>query len=336
MTSGHLEIETKYDVDGDFELPALDGLDGVARVGRPVEYGLEAVYHDTDDLRLLRARVTLRRRTGGPDAGWHLKLPAGAARREVHAPLGRASSEPPEAVIAPVAGILRSARTAPVATVRTRRMVTSLLDADGHVLVEVADDTVTATAFAAGAGRPAEVHTWREVEVELGDGDGDGDAALAAAVGERLTAAGARSSASPSKVGRVLAGRLAGEARAGTEKGQNGAGQFVLAALRDQLADLQAADVLLRTEQPDAVHQVGVAARRLRSTLTAFRPVLDRDATRPLRDELAWLGRQLAEARDREVALTHLRTVVAAEPEELVLGPVAARLQQLHLREERS
>lgn len=332
MTSGHLEIETKYDVDGDFELPALDGLDGVARVGRPVEYGLEAVYHDTDDLRLLRARVTLRRRTGGPDAGWHLKLPAGVARREVHAPLGRASSEPPEAVIAPVAGILRSARTAPVATVRTRRMVTSLLDADGHVLVEVADDTVTATAFAGGAGRPAEVHTWREVEVELGDGD----AALAAAVGERLTAAGARSSASPSKVGRVLAGRLAGEARAGTEKGQNGAGQFVLAALRDQLADLQAADVLLRTEQPDAVHQVGVAARRLRSTLTAFRPVLDRDATRPLRDELAWLGRQLAEAREGEVALTHLRTVVAAEPEELVLGPVAARLQQMQLRGERA
>jgi CHAD domain-containing protein len=274
----------------------------------------------------------LRRRTGGSDAGWHLKLPAGAARREVHAPLGRASSEPPETVITPVAGILRGARTGPVATVRTRRMVTSLLDADGHVLVEVADDAVTATAFAGGAGRPAEVHTWREVEVELGDGD----AALAAAVGERLTAAGARSSASPSKVGRVLAGRLAGEARAGTEKGQNGAGQFVLAALRDQLADLQAADVLLRTEQPDAVHQVRVAARRLRSTLAAFRPVLDRDATRPPRDELARLGRELAEARDGEVALTHLRTVVAAEPEELVLGPVAARLQQLQLRGERA
>jgi CHAD domain-containing protein len=216
--------------------------------------------------------------------------------------------------------------------VRTRRMVTSLLDADGHVLVEVADDTVTATAFAGGAGRPAEVHTWREVEVELGHGD----AALAAAVGERLTAAGARSSASPSKVGRVLAGRLAGEARAGTEKGQNGAGQFVLVALRDQLAGLQAADVLLRTEQPDAVHQVRVAARRLSSTLAAFRPVLDRDATRPLRDELAWLDRQLAEARDAEVALTHLRTVVTAEPEELVLGPVAARLQQLQVRGERS
>src|SRR4051812_49755983 len=162
MTSGHLEVETKYDVDEAFVVPDVAGLAGVASVDAPVEHQLEAVYFDTADLRLLRSRVTLRRRTGGPDAGWHLKLPAGVARREVHAPLDRASSEPPEAVIAPVTGILRSARTAPVATVRTRRMVTSLLDADGHVLVEVADDTVTATAFAGGAGRPAEVHTWRE------------------------------------------------------------------------------------------------------------------------------------------------------------------------------
>jgi CHAD domain-containing protein len=96
---------------------------------------------------------------------------------------------------------------------------------------------------------------------------------------------------------------------------------------------LQAADVLLRTDQPDAVHQVRVAARQLRSTLAAFRSVLDRSVTEPLRDELSWLGGQLADARDAEVALEHLRSLVAAEPEELVLGPVAARLQQNQLRE---
>ena len=114
------------------------------------------------------------------------------------------------------------------------------------------------------------------------------------------------------------------------------AGEFVRATLRDQLAALQSADVLLRTEQPDAVHQVRVAARRLRSTLAAFRAVLDRDATDPVREELAWLGAELSRARDEEVALTHLRDLVAAEPVELVLGPVAARLQQSLLREERA
>jgi CHAD domain-containing protein len=61
--------------------------------------------------------------------------------------------------------------------------------------------------------------------------------------------------------------------------------------------------------------------------------VLDRAVTDRLRDELSWLGGQLASARDGEVALGHLRAVVAAEREELVLGPVAARLQQAQLRE---
>lgn len=334
MTSGHLEIETKYDVAEGFELPALEGLDGVATVDPPVEHALEAVYHDAVDLRLLRARVTLRRRTGGPDAGWHLKLPAGTARRELHAPLGRAAKKPPHAVTAPVVGILRGAPTAPVANLSTRRVVHCLRDGAGRVLAEIADDTVTATALAADAGHPSEVHAWREVEVELVDGD----AALAAAVGERLTAAGARPSASASKVGRVLAGRLDGDAEAPADQPgkRRTAGEFVRAAIGAQVAALEAADVQLRTEQPDAVHQVRVAARRLRSTLTAFRDVIDRDATAPLREELSWLGLQLSEARDHEVAVAHLRDVVSAEPEELVLGPVAARLQQNQLREERA
>jgi CHAD domain-containing protein len=336
VTRGHLEIETKYDVGVDFVLPGLDGLDGVASVDPPVEHALEAVYHDAEDLRLLRARVTLRRRTGGPDAGWHLKLPAGAARRELHAPLGRTTKTPPRSVLAPVVGILRGAPAGPVATLHTRRVVTSLRDDGGRLLAEVADDTVTATALGVGAGRPAEVHTWREVEVELADGNAEAGAALATAVGERLIAAGARPSASPSKVGRVLAGRLADDAGTRTPGEAQAAGEFVLAALRQQVAGLQAADVQLRTEQPDAVHQIRVAARRLRSTLVAFRTVLDREATEPLREELAWLGGQLAAARDDEVTLAQLRAVVAAEPGELVLGPVAARLQQLQLREERA
>jgi CHAD domain-containing protein len=331
VTSGHLEVETKYDVDEGFAVPDVSGLPDVATVDEPVEHLLEAVYLDTDDLRLLRARVTLRRRTGGSDAGWHLKLPAGTARRELHAPLGRAVKNPPKGFLAPVTGILRDARTGPVATLRTRRVTTVLRDAEGRALAEVADDTVTSTALATGPDQPAEVQSWREVEVELVQGTED----LLAAVGERLVGAGARPSASASKVGRVLAARLAAvepSAPRGRKKGRRRAGEFVLAALREQVAALQQADVQLRTEQPDAVHQLRVSARRLRSTLAAFRAVLDRDATAPIREELAWFGGQLSDARDDEVALAHLRNLVAAQPEELVLGPVAARIQQTAIR----
>ncbi|MFF5138476.1 CYTH domain-containing protein [Streptomyces sp. NPDC013157] len=49
---------------------------------------LDAVYYDTDYLRPAGSSAALRRRTGGTDAGWHLKLPlSGDSREEVPAPL---------------------------------------------------------------------------------------------------------------------------------------------------------------------------------------------------------------------------------------------------------
>jgi len=353
----HLEIERKFDVDETFVLPGLDGVPGVVEVREPVEHALEAAYYDTADLRLARARVTLRRRTGGTDAGWHVKLPAVAgARRELHSPLGRAAKTPPKAVLEPVLGIVRRAPAAQVATLRTRRVVTELVDAAGRVLAEVADDHVTGTALPAGPGEAAVVTTWREVEVELVDGDDE----LLAAVSAAVLDAGARPADSPSKLTRVLADRLAAvegpelpqpapAAAAGSKKGkgrkkrkkeQRGrtsaapAGEVVRAALALQVRALQDADLLVRTGQPDGVHQVRVACRRLRSTLAAFRPVLDRTQTDPLREELAQVGSALSPTRDAEVALSHLRELVAAQPVELVLGPVAARLQQAALEDE--
>jgi CHAD domain-containing protein len=88
---------------------------------------------------------------------------------------------------------------------------------------------------------------------------------------------------------------------------------------------------MVRTDQPDAVHKLRVACRRLRSIFAAYRHVLDRAVTEPLRTELRWLGAELSDARDDEVALVHLRELVASEPPELVLGPVVARLQQTAL-----
>jgi CHAD domain-containing protein len=330
MASEQLEVERKFDVGPEFAVPDLTGLGEVAAVEGPVEHDLEAVYYDTSDLRLIGSRITLRRRTGGTDEGWHLKLPADdGARWERHSPLGRAVKRPPRAVIAPVLGVLRGAPAGPVTTLRTRRLVTLLRDADGRVLAEVADDTVTATTPAPDPSTPVEVRSWREVEVELGSGDVD----LLAAVAERLVAVGARPSESASKVGRALAGRLAATPplAEGPQSGLS-AGEVVVDALRAQVAALQTADVMVRTNRPDAVHKLRVAARRLRSITAAVRPVLDRTATDPLREELRWLGRELSEARDDEVAVAHLRDLVAAEPEELVLGPVAARLQQTALK----
>jgi CHAD domain-containing protein len=100
----------------------------------------------------------------------------------------------------------------------------------------------------------------------------------------------------------------------------------VLARLREQLAELRLREAQVRDDEPDAVHRMRVALRRLRSALATFRPVLDRGLTEPLRAEMKWVAGSLGKARDSEVLRERLMSDLAAEPAELVHGPVARRL----------
>ena len=92
------EIERKFDVDETAVTPSFDGLTSVAQVDALPVQTLDAVYYDTAGHDLARHRITLRRRTGGVDAGWHLKLPAGDnapdARTEIRLPLDGAGDVP--------------------------------------------------------------------------------------------------------------------------------------------------------------------------------------------------------------------------------------------------
>src|SRR5215475_7279446 len=119
------ETEAKYEAPAGAPLPRLDGLRRVAGTSWPAGEQLEAEYYDTDDLRLIRAGVTLRRRRGGHDAGWHLKLPVGTdTRREIRLPLGRAARHVPGELAELVRGYTRGDALGPVAqigTIRQRR-----------------------------------------------------------------------------------------------------------------------------------------------------------------------------------------------------------------------
>ena len=205
-----LEIERKYAVEAGFVLPDLSAVPGVAAVTGPDTYHLTAVYLDTPGLDLAAARITLRRRTGGVDAGWHLKLPAEAeARREVHAPLGPGGEPVPEELSGLVAETIHGRPLRPIARLQTTRTVRRLTDAAGQVLAEVADDEVTGSlpdqdACATDAPPdPAAWRTataWREVEIELGHGT----AGLLDEAGRLLLQAGARPSPSASKLRQLL------------------------------------------------------------------------------------------------------------------------------------
>src|SRR6266545_1215793 len=137
-----LERERKYELGDNGALPDFGHVRGVKGVSNPDRDAMDAVYFDSADLRLAKSGATLRRREGGPDAGWHLKLPAGReARTEIHARLG-AESDPPADLVDLVAGILRCAALAPVARISTTRRCRQLLDRGGKVLAEVTDDLV--------------------------------------------------------------------------------------------------------------------------------------------------------------------------------------------------
>jgi CHAD domain-containing protein len=242
------ETETKYDAPAGARLPSLDQLPQVAAVSGPEQQRLEAEYYDTDDLRLLRAGITLRQRSGGDDAGWHLKLPLGhSTRREIRRPL----NDNVRGVPAELASLVR-------------------------------------------------VHTRGAPLRPVG-----GAAKLARALGDRLPEPEDPPSLTVSSP----------------------AGQVVLAYLRAQAGTLMSLDPLARMDEPDSVHQMRVASRRLRATLRSFGHILRRDATSGLAADLKWLGGVLGAARDGEVLDAHLRSRLRQAPVELRIGPVKARIQ---------
>ncbi|QTZ91920.1 CYTH and CHAD domain-containing protein [Streptomyces auratus] len=342
------EIERKYEADKTTQLPDLAGVDAIATVAEAGTEDLDAVYYDTPDLCLAAEGITLRRRTGGKDAGWHLKLPvAPGVRDEVRAPL---SDTPPPELVALLRSRLLDRELVPVVRLHTHRTVQVLRDAQGAPLAEIAVDAVRARRAAAPAGgekaKPAPAKArWHEIEVELA---GDGDPGLLDAVGRKLTAAGVRPASAASKLARALDETgLRSQASAGHEAGPDGrpsegaaegsgkggaadgdtAGDVVLRYAREQVRAIIELDPAVRRDLPDSVHRMRVATRRLRSAFRSYTKVLDRGVTLPIGTELKWLAAELGVERDREVLTERLRSGLAGVPRELRLGPVDARLR---------
>jgi len=320
------ETERKYEAGPGTRLPALSELPMVAMESDSPEQTLEAEYYDTADLRLIRAGVTLRRRRGGSDPGWHLKLPAGGdSRDEIRLPLGGAGRKVPAELATLVRVHTRGEELRPVALITTRRQLRVLLDDSGSSLAEVAADDVSAQAM----GEEATLSRWHEVEVELTGGS----ARLLEAADKALRRSGLRPAQQQAKLERALADQLppAGQLWAGGPRHRptkhSAAAEVILGYAGAEMAALKAADPLVRRDTPGSVHQMRVAARRLRATLKSFRTVLDPAETRSLGEELKWLGTVLGAPRDAEVLAARVTASVQQLPPELVLGPVQARLR---------
>ncbi|MFI8565442.1 CHAD domain-containing protein [Rhodococcus sp. NPDC078407] len=318
MESIQIEREDKFDVDAHFELPTLASLVPVDGTLASSETDLVSEYFDTTGHDLLRRGITVRRRTGDSDNGWHAKVPAEKARTEIRLPLGSGVDDTvPDELADVLRGAVMGGQLSAVATLSTRRTVHTVSDADGAVVAEIADDHVTVTLIGGATGPQ-----WREVEVELGPA---GSESFLKKAGKLLRGAGAHPSAHSSKLDRALSVVREVPADAGV--------QLVTEYLDEQVQAIVAGDVYLRRGL-DPIHSTRVAIRRYRSTLRVFGSLFEDEPAAQLETELSWYASLLGEVRDRQVQRARFAAALRELPSEWVLGPVASRIENDLLAEQ--
>ena len=308
------EQENKFEVDPDWAMPPLTDLVPDGGHLDQERRDLDNTYFDTPGAGLRLFGITLRRRVGGSETGWQLKVPSGTARTELQS--GSRAKKLPDALAEGVAGLLAGESLDPVATIMTTRTAYRVVNADGELVLEIADDQVQ-------SGPPdgeSMLYAWREVEVELGPGGKKKDLKRATKL---LEDAAASPSTTRNKLDRALGPVLPDGQAATVQSGR--VGELVAAYVAAQCEVLASNDVGMRTGSP-AVHKTRVAARRLRSTLRIFSDVFDAAPAEELDTELKWYADVLGQVRDRDILSSRLTKQIAELPPEQVRGPVEAEV----------
>jgi CHAD domain-containing protein len=296
--------------------------DGVIASARPPEH-LSTTYLDTDDLRLARWGVSLRHRAG---EGWTVKLPAEndpslLVRTELT--FAGNGSQPPVDAVDLVRAFIRTGVLRPQTSLQTLRRHVELHDAEGRVIADVVDDDVSVLEGSRTAAR------FREIEVEISD---DTPSRLLEAVVALVRQAGAGRPDPMPKYLRALGPRAlqTPEIRIPRLGSKATRGDVLRRAIACSALRLIQHDPVVRLDDdPEGVHQMRVATRRLRSDLRTFRSWLDPAWTTALREELGWFAQILGAVRDGDVLLGRIRrrSTELAEPNDRGLALVLASIE---------
>ncbi len=273
----------------------------LSAIGRELEPRvLWSRYLDTEDLRLAETGISLRRRElegAAPDSAvWQLKLPSGRDRCELEWP--SASEAAPPEITRLLLGVTRGRPLVSVATLRQHREGVAV-ESRGRTLAIVTHDRVEVVRDGDRVGG------FDELEVELVDGDRE---TLKRMV-RKLRKHGARKADGRSKIQQALDYHPPEREQPCAEpviEGFVGAldRQYRAAVLHDPGARLG--------RDPEELHDLRVAIRRLRALLRAARPLVDRQWLDQLRASLQQAGSALAGVRDLDVFIADTERRVEA------------------------
>ncbi len=329
------ESPLTFSVSEALTLPPLHELPGVDRVGQQQALTRTEIRYDTPDRALQRYGAAVSRITDDAGTRWEATVPwdepafstvagpEGAA--DPGGPAGRAATaEPavpedrvPRELLQSLQAVLRGRDLEPVESATTRMLRYELLDSSGAAAARVTDETRQPGALgtgtlgtgANGAGSGASSRSWAVAGA---------DGALLELVAGMFRQAG----------GRPLPEEEEPTAEQEALDSRSPVGSLLQRYLREQFAEVLRHEPRVRRGDADGVHKMRVATRRMRSALASYRTILEAEPARLLRGELRWLAGVLGEARDAQVMRHRLKDLVAAEPEELLMGPVAARIDE--------
>lgn len=332
-----MEHEAKLAAPVGLALPDPHKLFRDLEVSAPTAQHLDASYFDTLDLRLARAGVTLRYRSGETGLPWTLKLPEHTsgttlARNEIVED-GEPTSVP-DTLLDLVRAYVRREPVVAIARVQTTRQVTTVADRDHQPLLALLDDTVTVDVEPEVQGHDhRRTHSsFREIEIEL-QVDGSRATQLLNRAVDRLVASGFASAPPLPKLVRGLGppARRPPEGAAPPASGSEiTTAELIGLALARALTQLIRSDPAVRLgEEPEAVHRFRTAVRQIRSHLRTFRSVLDPAWVLRVQQEVAWLAGAIGPLRDADVLIDRLHRQIATLPvtDQQAAGPL------LHLLE---
>ena len=273
-----------------------------------------STYYDTKDYSLARLGITLRRRVEQGKGVWQLKLPKGKARRELEIP--NRSTRVPTEFAELLFAFFRGHIPISVVTLRTERQTYSI--EHDRVLAEMSWDRVAVLEDRRIRKRLS------ELEVELLEGTNKNLKHITT----QLKEVGAEDGSFRPKMCQALDLEYP-ESEQTLDAGAPPT-EHVKWMIKRQVNEILRHDPGTRFgKDPEDLHQMRVATRRVRALLRTARPLLDPEWNRALRKEISWLANILGVIRDFDVLLQKLgsETQTLPQSEQKFFASLLTRLE---------